>query len=409
MKDCAVGYVVNSYPRPSHSFIRREIRALEATGLTVARFAMRRDPGDLVDAGDRTEAAQTEYVLDAGILGLAGALLGALIRRPRPFLSALGAALAAGRRGGPRRGMVRQMVYLAEAARQARRAHELGLVHLHAHFGTNSADVARYAARLGGIGFSMTVHGPEEFDAPEALSLPQKLAEARFAVGVSAFGRSQLCRWTDPSRWDRLHVVHCGVEAALFADPAPLPPGPSAEHPLRMVAIGRFAEQKGHPLLIEALARVSAPVDLTLVGDGPMAGDLRRQITESGLADRVSLPGWLDEAGVRAALADAHLLVLPSFAEGLPVVLMEAMAAGRPAIATWIAGIPELMIDGETGWLVPAGDAGTLAAAIEDAAATSSTRLAGMGRVARSRALARHDASAEAVKLAELFRAKNQP
>lgn len=406
-KPLSVGYVVNTYPRPSHSFVRREIAALERLGVPVHRFSMRRDDLSGADAADRAEAARTEYVLEAGVLALARATGKALWHHPRAFVQALGAALAAGRRGGP--GVLRQLIYLAEGAYVASRSRQLGLDHLHAHFGTNSADVARYAHRLGGPPFSLTVHGPEEFDMPAALSLPDKLREARFSVAVSAFGRSQLSRWVGAAHWPRLHVVHCGIDPALFDSPAPLPDGPDPKNPLRLVCIGRFAEQKGQLLLVEAMARVRAPVHLTLVGDGPLAPDLRAAIARAGLADRVTLPGWLDEAGVRAALAGAHMMVLPSFAEGLPVVLMEAMAAGRPAIATWVAGIPELMQDGRTGWLVPAGDAGLLAEAIDRAASTPRETLEAMGRAARQRAFARHDMRAEAAKLALLFRGGDQP
>ncbi|QDA36759.1 glycosyltransferase family 4 protein (plasmid) [Paracoccus liaowanqingii] len=399
-----VGYVVNTYPRPSQTFIRREILALEAQGIPVARFAMRRDADPVTSAEDRAEQDKTRYVLDSGALRLALALAGAVLRHP----SALRAALRAGARGGPGRGRLRQLIYLAEAAILARHCRDEKLTHLHAHFGTNSTDVVRYVRLLEGPGYSFTTHGPEEFDAPHALSLGDKLREARFAVAVSAFGRSQLSRWAPFDRWDRLKVVHCGIDPAAFPDPLPLPPGPSADHPLRLVCVGRFAEQKGQMLLIEAMARTTAPVHLTLVGDGPLAPALRAAIAQAGLTDRVALPGWADEAGVRAALAQAHAMVLPSFAEGLPVALMEAMAAARPAIATIIAGIPELMVDGRTGWLVPAGDAEALARALDRAATTDPDQLRQMGLAARARALSRHDIHAEAAKLAALFRAHQQ-
>lgn len=399
----AVGYVVNTYPRPSHSFIRREILSLEADGLTVCRFAMRRDSGVLVDAEDRAEQARTEYILDNGAMGLAGALLSALVSHPKKLLAGLKAAVAAGKRGGQGRRLGRQLIYLAEAAWLARRAREMGLYHLHAHFGTNSTDVVRYAAILGGPGYSFTVHGPEEFDAPVPLALTEKLQEAQFAVAVSSFGRSQLSRWVGANHWSKLHVVHCGIQAECFSDPLPLPERPSDLQPLRLVAIGRFVEQKGQLLLIEALAKVQRPVHLTLVGDGELMAVLQDAIARHGLRDQVTLTGWLDEAGVRAALGEAHALVLPSFAEGLPVVLMEAMAAARPSISTIIAGIPELTVAGETGWLVPAGDAEALAAAIDDAATTPNAKLAQMGQLARRRVLARHDVRQEADKLQALF------
>ncbi|WP_405404603.1 glycosyltransferase family 4 protein [Paracoccus sp. Ld10] len=396
-----IGYVINTYPRPSQTFIRREIRALEAAGLTVIRFAMRRDEQPVLSTEDQAEADHTEYVLDRGAKGLGVALIRAVIRHPR----ALVRAISAGRQGGPGRGPLRQVIYLAEAAVLADRCRALGLTHLHAHFGTNSADVVRYARMLGAPGYSVTFHGPEEFDGPHALLLREKVAESRFAVAVSAFGRSQLARWAPFDAWGRITVVHCGIDPALFANPVPLPAGPDAQNPLRVVCIGRFAEQKGQVLLIEAMARSSAPIQLTLVGDGPLRGDLEQAIRAHGLETRVTLTGWLDEAGVRDALSAAHVMAMPSFAEGLPVALMEAMAAGRPCIATLIAGIPELMVHGQTGWLIPAGSETDLAAALDAAARTPRDRLAEMGTAARARALSRHDITIEAAKLAAKFAA----
>lgn len=396
-----VGYVVNTYPRPSQTFIRREIQALEAMGLQVTRFAMRRDPQPVVSAEDHAEQAATEYVLTHGAPALGGALLRALFRHPRALL----AAWAAGGRGGPCRGRTRQMIYLAEAAWLVRRCRALGITHLHAHFGTNSTDVTRYARLLGGPGYSMTVHGPEEFDAPLGLCLPEKIAEARFVVAVSAFGRSQLARWTAAADWPRLRVIHCGIDPRVFAAPRPLPAGPSAEAPLQLVSVGRFAEQKGQLLLIEALARTRAPMHLTLIGDGPLAPTIRDAIARHGIGDKVTLPGWLDEGQVAEALARAHVMVMPSFAEGLPVALMEAMAAARPCIATYVAGIPELVQPGETGWLVPAGSAEALAGAMDDAARCAPARLAEMGRRGHHRALARHDVCESARRLRLLFAA----
>jgi glycosyltransferase involved in cell wall biosynthesis len=400
-----LAYVVNTYPRPSHSFIRREIRALEARGHEVLRLAMRADAAPLVDDGDRAEAALTLRVLDQGGARLAGAMLACAATAPGQMGRALRLALACGRagRGGVpgTGGPLRHLIYLAEAAFVARHAKAQGVQHIHAHFGTNSATVAMLAGVLSGIPFSFTVHGPEEFDAPRALSLGLKAHHAAFTVAISSFGRSQLMRWTDAADWPRLHVVPCGIEPGRFADPAPLPPVSG-----RMVAVGRFSEQKGIPLLVQALALAvpRAPgLHLTLVGDGELRGAIEGAIARTGLSTHVRLTGWLDEAGVRAELAAAHALVLPSFAEGLPMVVMEAMAAARPVLATAIAGVPELVVPGETGWLVPAGDATALAYAMVAFAATPQGQLAAMGAAGRARVLARHDIAASAAELERLF------
>ena len=394
-----LAYILNTYPQPSHSFIRRELAALERGGAEVMRLAMRAPGAGLVDPLDRAEAACTEYVLDRGAWRLSMALARAAFSAPARFLAALRLALRMGR-ASPL-GVVRHLIYLAEACEVARRCTEGGVEHMHAHFGTNSTAVALLANALGGPTYSFTAHGPEEFDAPAALSLGLKADRAAFAVAVSRFGRSQLCRWAGFGTWDRLKVVHCAIEPAAFDDPAPLPGGP-----LRLVCIGRFAEQKGQIMLIRAMARLrdSLPdIHLSLVGDGDMRPALESAIAQRGLGDRITLTGWLPEDGVRAELVAAHALVLPSFAEGLPMVAMEAMAAARPVIATWVAGIPELVQPGRTGWLVPAGDAAALADAVADLAATPPERLAAMGRAGRERVLRRHDADTEAGKLAALF------
>lgn len=388
----AIGYVVNTYPRPSHSFIRREILALEAAGWTVHRFAMRGNAADLVDPDDLAEHARTQRILEAGALGLGKDFAIAAAREPKAALAVLGMA----RGGGPR-----QLAYIVEAARVANQIKNLKIQHLHAHFGTNSTDVARYAARLAGIGYSFTTHGPEEFDAPRALRLGDKLTDARFAIAISHYGRSQLCRWVDHHHWNRIHVVHCGIEPTRFPAPPEMPPS----RPMRLVAIGRFAEQKGFLALIPALAtaRKQADIRLTLVGDGEMRPEIEALIADHGLAEAVTLTGWLDEAGVREQLANSHALVLPSFAEGLPMVIMEAMAQGRPALATAIAGVPELVLPGKTGWLVPAGDETALSEAMVQLSETPLDTLTRMGLAGRDRVLAQHDVTREAARLGELF------
>ena len=395
-----IGYVLNTYPQPSVTFIRREIQALERQGVRVHRFAMRSDRSALVDAGDLAEYERTELVLKAGAGRLLADLAHMALTRPRRFGRALRLALRMGARLP--RGRLRHLIYLAEAAHVTRRAQALGLRHLHAHFGTNAAAVVALARRLGGPGYSMTVHGPEEFDRPDALSLGDKIAGSEFTVGISSHGRSQLSRWAAHEDWHRLQVVHCGIEPARFPDPVPMP-----ETDLHLVNIGRFAEQKGQLLLPEAVAmarRQGARLRLTLVGDGPMRPAIEAAITQYGLDDAITLTGWLDEAGVRDVLNRAHALVLPSFAEGLPMVVMEAMAAGRAVIGTWIAGNPELIVPGRTGWLVPAGDVAALADAMAQAAALPLADLQRMGQAGRDRVLKRHDIDDQAARLAELFR-----
>ncbi|WP_258609693.1 glycosyltransferase [Mesorhizobium sp. AR10] len=197
--------------------------------------------------------------------------------------------------------------------------------------------------------------------------------------------------------------MHCGLERALYREPAPLP-----VKGLRLVAIGRFVEQKGQILLVEALAKAlpkHPDTHLTLVGDGDLRQEIEAAIQSRSLGKHVTITGWVDEDRVRSELAHAHALIMPSFAEGLPMVIIEAMAAGRPVVATYIAGIPELALPGTSGWLVPAGDSAMLASAILSLADTPRERLAVMGIAARERVFARHDVDAEAKKLAAQFAA----
>jgi colanic acid/amylovoran biosynthesis glycosyltransferase len=405
-----LAYLVNTYPQPSHSFIRREIQALERMDWQIHRFALRSDRARLVDSADIAEDGRTEHILDHGLWPIVKKALPFAARRPMAALRSLRLALACGARGTGgvpgTGGRLRHLVYWLEGAFLAARCHDLRLPHIHAHFGTNSTTVAMLAAEIGGLGYSFTTHGPEEFDAPRAHSLGEKIARADFAVAISSFGRSQLCRWAEVPHWPKLHVVHCGIEPWRFPAPAPLPDGPP-----RLVAIGRLAEQKGFPLLIEAMALVAddlPDLQLTLIGEGPFRAALERQIASAGLQGRITLTGWLDEAAVRDQLARAQALILPSFAEGLPVVVMEAFAAGRPVIATAIMGVPEL-VGPDTGWLVPAGDPQALAEAIRSYAVTPTDRLAAMGALARETVLARHDITREAETLAALFASGGRP
>jgi colanic acid/amylovoran biosynthesis glycosyltransferase len=394
-----VAYLVNQYPHVSHSFIRREIAALETLGVTIERFSVRPSPADLVDPADRAERQRTHILLAAGLLGLLGALFWTALTRPLRWLKALRRAVRLGRRS--ERGVLRHLVYLAEACVLLRRLRRSGAAHLHAHFGTNSAAVALLTRLLGGPPYSFTVHGPEEFDRPDSLSLTEKIENAAFVVAVSSFGRSQLFRWCAAEHWPRIHVVRCGVDAAfLSSGPQPVP------DTSRLVCVGRLSEQKGQLLLLEALGRLAAegvPLEMALAGDGPMRGVIDQQMRRLALEGRVRITGWLSNDAVRREILAARALVLPSFAEGLPVVLMEALALGRPVVTTYIAGIPELVENGVNGWLIPAGSVDGLAEALREVLRAPVERLEQMGKAGAGRVAAMHDAQGEAVKLAGLF------
>lgn len=391
-----IAYLVNRYPAVSHSFIRREIAAVEAAGVQVVRFSIRACAADLPDAQDRREAGLTQVVLGQGAATLLLAVVRVALRHPGRWLRAAGLALAMAQ-GVPAR-LPRHLAYLVEACWLATRM--AGVTQLHAHFGTNPAAVARLAGLLAGVPYSFTVHGPDEFDAPAALDLAGKIADARMVVAISAFGRSQLMRWSAFADWPRIAIVRCGVDAS-FAD-APLDGDRAAP---ALCCVARLGAQKGIPLLIEAAAVLAGRgVDfrLKLVGDGEMRGEIARMIADRGLADRIEITGYLDAAGVRRALSGARAMVLPSFAEGLPVAIMEALALQTPVIVTAIAGTPEL-VDATCGWLIPAGSVERLAEAMAQALAADPARLRAMGEAGRARVLALHDSDRNGRQLAALF------
>jgi colanic acid/amylovoran biosynthesis glycosyltransferase len=397
-----VAYLINQYPQVSHTFIRREIAALERQGMTVQRLSVRGWDTELADKQDQAERGRTRYVLRGGMPSLVVDAMKVAIRHPVRVFRAGRIALAMALRS--ERAWPVHLVYLLEACRISRWLAEAGSTHLHAHFGTNPAEVAALVHELSGVPYSFTVHGPEEFDKPHALSLARKMAGAAFVVAISSYGRSQLWRWLAAAQWPMVRVVHCGLEDAFFARPGAVPQSPSR----RLVCVGRLCEQKGQLLLVEAaarLARAGVDFELVLAGDGPMRAEIERGIATHGLEDRVRITGWISSAQVRDELLAARALVLPSFAEGLPVVIMEAMALGRPVISTYVAGIPELVREGLDGWLVPAGDVDATVAAIQACLESSAERLGEMGAQAIARARERHHVDTEAAKLKALIEA----
>jgi glycosyltransferase involved in cell wall biosynthesis len=399
-----LAYLINQYPMVSHSFIRREILALERQGFAIMRIALRGWDAEIVDEEDRLERERTRYVLRDGAVTLSWAFLRLLVTRP----VRMGRALAMVWRMGMRaeRPLPVHFIYLAEACRIVLWLRAAGVHHLHAHFGTNSAEVALLAHNLGGPRWSFTVHGPEEFDKAALLGLPEKVRQSEFVVGISSFGRSQLYRYTAHRDWPKIHVVHCGLEAAFHAVSAP-----ALTARKQIVCVGRLCEQKGQLWLIEAARRLAAQgVDfhLVLAGDGELRFEIAGLIEQYNLQDKIRITGWINSAQVRDEILASRALVLPSFAEGLPVVIMEAMSLRRPVISTYVAGIPELILPGEHGWLVPAADVDSLAQAIKACLDAPPAELARMGGAAHARVVERHNIDTEAAKLATLFRARNQ-
>ena len=397
-----IAYFINQYPKVSHSFIRREILALERQGFEVQRIALRGWDAELVDAEDVSERDKTLYVLQGGVKALLKPMLQVLRHRPRAFFSALWLALRMGRRAD--RSWPYHLIYLAEACRMLPWLRTFGAEHVHAHFGTNSTEVVMLVNALGGPTYSFTVHGPEEFDKAQFIHLGEKVRRSAFVAAISSYGRSQLYRWVDHGHWAKVKVVHCGLERAFHDVPAvPVPAVP------RLVCVGRLCEQKGQLLLMEAarlLAAKGVAFEMVLAGDGEMRGQIETLIAQHGLQAQVRITGWISSEQVREEILAARAMVLPSFAEGLPVVIMEAMALRRPVLTTYVAGIPELVRHGENGWLFPAGAVEELAHVLEDCLMQPDEVLQRMGEAAYQRVLLRHDIDTEAAKLAALFKAQ---
>lgn len=392
-----LGYLLNTYPRRSTTFITREIQALESLGLTIHRFAMRPEAEGAALWPD--EATRTEYLWPPH----PRLILSPAIHRPHIAMAmrqALSLAKAARDTGHappslsedhvpyPRpRGAAGHLAYLAEAAALCTRARALGLRHIHAHFGTNAATVALLAATLSGgrLSFSMTIHGPEEFAIAKALSLTQKVQAAAFTRCISADGAARIRaivapddRPPPPRPATRILIIPCPLPTQSLAPPRPLPDGP-----FTLAFVGRLVTQKGADRLGQC-----APHRLLVAGDGPLD-------PPQG-AVRV---GWQSEAGVRRVLDAAHALILPSRDEGLPLAVIEAMAAGRPVIATPVGAIRE-RVDRDTGWIC---DPRHLAQTIATAAASPLDRLAAMGRAGRQRVLPHHAPETVARQLAACF------
>jgi colanic acid/amylovoran biosynthesis glycosyltransferase len=395
-----IAYIMNSYPMTSTTFIHREIRALEQQGVDVLRIALRTWRGELVDEGDGVEQKRTRYVLREGSIGLLRAIGQVSFSSPSNFIRAFALALKMSWRAD--RPWYVHLVYLAEACCVLRWLYEDGVQHVHAHFGTNAAEVAMLVRVLGGPEWSFTVHGPEEFDKPQLIHLSEKIRHCSFVVAVSSYTRSQLYRWSKSKYWPKINVVHCGLEEEFYESP-PIPV-PSAR---RLVCVGRLCEQKGQLLLIEAARQlINKNVDfrLVLAGDGELRGQVEDLIRRNNLQGIVEITGWIDRQRVRDEILAARALVLPSFAEGLPVVIMEAMALGRPVVSTFVGGIPELVQTSENGWLVPAGDVEALTHAMEVCLDAPIDVLNNMGSAARKRVSYHHRVDIEAGHLVKLFK-----
>jgi len=394
-----ISYFVNLYPATTHTFIRREISGLESLGHSVQRLSMRRGT-DLVDEHDLDELSKTVVFVENSKVTWLISIVSNACARPARFLSAIW--FAAGyclKRGiAPHR----MFAYLAQAALIYANCKKHQAHHLRVHLGGNAAVIARLAHRMGGPPFSIAYHGPDEFDAAQRWDITGAVHESSFVTAISFDCKAKICRWAAPSDWNRVHVLRCAV-AEEFMRNEPIPIGAQT----RICVISRLEAPKGLPLLLDALAQLSARTKLPhidIVGDGSMKEYLAARVSCLDLDDRVHFHGTNSGDDVRRMISSASAILLPSLREGLPVVLMEAMALGRPVIASWCDGIPELVRAGIDGWTFAPGDLSGLTSSLEQFLQARREDLSAMGSAGHKQVSRLHHPQALANQLDRILR-----
>ncbi|MDO6522974.1 glycosyltransferase [Shimia thalassica] len=397
---CRIAYLTGEYPRATDTFIQREVAALRALGHEVKTCSIRRtDTDHHVGPEQRAEAQATFHVLAAAKnpFHLIRCHAAALVAGPARYFRALGLALRTSPPG--LKALLYQLFYFLEAAVLTRHLHQNRIDHLHNHIAKSSCTVAMVTSEMSGIPYSFTLHGPDIFFAPDHWRLDKKIETASFVACISHFCRAQAMAFSDPSHWEKLHIVHCGVDPARydFSEPAP--------ETGELLFVGRLAGVKGVPLLLEVMAEIRKDIPamrLTLAGDGPERTAIENRARDLGLSDIVTFLGYQSQEAVADLLKQSDMLVLPSFAEGVPVVLMEAMAARRPVVTTRIAGIPELVEEGISGRVVAAGDKAGLKEAITEILSAPETARA-MGLAGRGKVVSEFNNAPEAQWLSDLI------
>lgn len=394
-----LAYLLNVYPLISTTFIRREIAAIEALGQPVERFALRHWDGTLVDPDDIAEQKRTHYILTGSRAALICDVLLVLLLHPLRVLALLPFWWRIYRNAN--RKFVQHVAYLIEALAFYRRMKKRGIDHVHTHFSTNATTVALFARRLGGPSYSFTVHGPDELvpGEPAALSLKEKCEGAAFVVAITRYCRDRIAQEA-PDSAAKIRIVHCGIDLDGFPfDPTP----PRSD---RVICIGRLCVNKGQVHIPPAVAQIRdefPDLVVELIGGGEDEEAIRASIIKHGVERQVVMHGWGTGAYVREQLLAGRAMLLPSYAEGLPIGIMEALAIGRPVLTTTIAGIPEL-VDSGCGWIFAPGDEQAIAEALRGVMRASSEKRAAMGREGRMRVEERHDLHKQARVLLGMFR-----
>lgn len=395
-----IAYLNTEYPSLSHTFIEREIRALRERGVRITTFSVR-PPGKhaTIGAAHSAAAAETTSLIDRAPR-LARRVLAACLRSP---LGAARAVLRSQRLAPPGlSSRLRHIAYAIEGIRLAEEMRRAGLFHVHVHMANNGAAVALLACAYDTkLTYSLSIHGSAEFFHIDSWTLRDKVENAVFVRCISNFCRAQIMAWCDPSYWPRLAVVRCGIDTDHFTA-APRPRGA----PLKLLTVGRLHPIKAYSLLLESCAQLAShDIDwtLTVVGDGPMRAELKASASRLRIGDRVKFTGAVSQDDLLPYLRAADAMVVSSCMEGVPVVLMEAMATGLVVVSTNVGGIPELVPPG-AGVLTPPGSAAELTRAIIELAAKR-PEWDSMAAAARARVVEAYDIRHTARGMHELFEA----
>jgi glycosyltransferase involved in cell wall biosynthesis len=376
-----VAYLANPYPAISHTFIFREIQSLRQNGFEVFPVSIDRS-ADLskMTREEKCEATGVKVLKDVNPLLAIWSVVKVFVRCPMGFLRMIQMTLGLCLKGP--KSAVKAFGYLAETILFLDWIEDKGIDHIHEHFANPTAFIAMLANKYKNWGYSISVHGPDVFYQVDTAMLVQKIMAARFVRCISHYCRSQLWRLVPVSMWNKFHIVHCGVDPELYS------PVRRHENAVpEILCVGRLTSAKGQHILLEAAQQIKQQghsFHLTFVGEGQDRPSLENQIRNLHLEEHVSLTGALGQDKVMDYYRKADLFVLPSFAEGVPVVLMEAMALEIPVISTRITGIPELIEDGRNGLLVTPGNSVELAESIVRILKSKSlaTRLGKEGRKA---------------------------
>jgi glycosyltransferase involved in cell wall biosynthesis len=399
-----IAYFTNTYPRATDTFIRREVLGLRKKGIDVRTFSVRRSGADHdVSPEVLEEKRNTHYLLPTGPVALIAANLSVLVRKPARYFGSL--ALAMMTRQPGLRGLLFQLLYFQEAVVLSRQLRHQGITHVHNHLGDNSGTVTLLASSLSGIGYSITIHGPHIFFDPTHWALREKVRNSRFIACISHYCQSQMMLFSDQKDWNRLKIIRCGVDVEHYRC------AQVREKARQLLYAGRLAAEKGLPVLFESLRMLADKgyeFELTLIGDGEDRQDLEALGRELGIDGRLVFSGYVGQDGVREYLLRSDVFILPSFAEGVPVSLMEAMACGIPVLATYVGGVAELVEAEKSGLIVPPADSLALRDALARYFDDFELRQK-VSRLGRETVVERYNLNVEIDKLADLFLAHADP